>query len=306
MNKRGTKGLFGERSSIGRPLFGRLCSLSRRSVPSALLLLAVALLPCTRAWGAYARLGNDRVLLMNNDSRSALTGGVSNQGYYDTNSTIGVTYWTHAPQNDNSKVATRYLLHGTDHVMHAADGTPLWHLVNCRAGYVPEGSSIRNYIPWSARYAQKSDPPVFRAGSNRYYTNEVSACVFMRNTADAMVYSPMYDDGIGTIYADIVNSYTTYPECEIILDIATNVTTTAEAEGITFSTAGNVYDKYDWHQIPMTVLSIENGRIASISNDVEILTLNATEGGMAHYFRVRIHLNYYPIIVEIYGYIKKL
>lgn len=51
MNKRGTKGWFGERSGIGRPLFERLCSLSRRSVPSALLLLAFALLPCARVEG---------------------------------------------------------------------------------------------------------------------------------------------------------------------------------------------------------------------------------------------------------------
>ena len=51
MNKRRTKGWFGERGSIGRPLFGRLASLSRRSVPSALLLLAFALLPCARVEG---------------------------------------------------------------------------------------------------------------------------------------------------------------------------------------------------------------------------------------------------------------
>ena len=70
MNKRRTKGWFGERGSIGRPLFGRLSSLSRRSVPSALLLLAFALLPCARVEGAYSNLGNDRVLLMNNDLRT--------------------------------------------------------------------------------------------------------------------------------------------------------------------------------------------------------------------------------------------
>ena len=69
MNKRRTKSWFGERGSIGRPLFGRLFSLSRRSVPSALLLLAFALLPCARV-GAYTKMGNDRILLMNNDSKN--------------------------------------------------------------------------------------------------------------------------------------------------------------------------------------------------------------------------------------------
>ena len=117
----------------------------------------------------------------------------------------------------------------------------------------------------------------------------------MRNTVNAVVYSPIYDDGIGTIYADVVNSYTLNP-CEIVLDIATNVTAAATGEGLTFSTAGADYDKYDWQQLPMTVLSVENGSIASISNGVEILKLDATEGGTAHYFRIRTQLNYYGTI----------
>ena len=134
----------------------------------------------------------------------------------------------------------------------------------------------------------------------RYYTNEVNACVFMRNTADAMIYSPIYDEGIGTIYADVVNSYTAYTICHVALEIATNVTTDAVAEGVSFATAGLDYDKYEWHQITNTVLSVENGSIASISNGVEILKLDATEGGTAHYFRIRTQLNYYgPIRFRI-------
>ena len=295
MNKRGTKGLFGERSSIGRPLFERLCSLSRRSVPSALLLLAFAIFPGARAWGIYAHLDNGRVLLMNNDSRSVKTGGVANQGYYDTNSTIGVTYWTHEPMNDNTRAATRYLLHGTNHVLHAADGTPLWHLVNCRAGYVAVTASGRNHIPTSS-HAQRSGPPITKVGTVNYYTNEVNSCVFLRNVEDAAVYSPMYEEGIGTIYADLVNSQTLYTDCYIALEIATNVTAAAENEGLTFATAGTDYDKYEWHQMSNTVLSVENGSIASISNGVERLHLNVTEGGTKHYFRIRTHLNYYSPI----------
>ena len=300
MNKRRTKGLFGERSRIGRPLFERLRSLSRRSVPSALLLLAVALLPCASVEGAYANLENDRVLLMNNDSRSRTTGRIENQGYYDTNSTIGVTYWTHEPKNDNTATTTRYLLHGTNHVLHAADGTPLWQLLDCRAGYVTTGIATRNYLPWSTRYAQKSEPPVFRVGTIRYYTNEVNACVMMRNTAGATVYSPSYDDGIGTIYFDIVNSFTTRTESSVVLEIATNVTEFAAAEGFVFSTVGTDYEKLDWHQIPMTVLSIMDNAVESTTENVESLVLDVTEGGTRHYFRVRTQLNYYgPIRFRI-------
>ena len=264
------------------------------------VVFSLVLLSAGRAWGAYANLGNDRVLLMNNDTRRVPFGGVANQGYYDTNSTLGVTYWTHEPADDNKIPLTRYLLHGTNHVLHAADGTPLWQLVDCRAGHVTSGATGRNYIPWSANYAQRSVPPVDRVGSIRYYTNEVNSCVLMRNSPNAVVYSPMYEEGIGTIYADVVNSYVTDANCEIVLEIATNVTTAAAAEGVIFSTAGVAYDKYDWQQIPMTVLSVENGSIASISNGVETLVLNVTEGGTAHYFRIRTQLNHYgPIRFRI-------
>ena len=253
--------------------------------------LLFAFFSAGRAWAAYAMLDNDRVLLMNNDSRPPMVGRISNQGYYDTNTTLGVSYWTHEPQDDNRVTSTRYLLHGTNHVLHAADGTPLWQLIDCRAGYVPSGVSNRNYIPWSS-YAQQSIPPEFRgAGFIRYYTNEVNSCVLMRNADNAAVYSPMYGEGIGTIYADVVNSYSDCP-CAIALDIATDVTAAAAAEGFTFSTAGSDYGRYEWRQIPMTVLSVENGNIASISEGVEILTLDVTEGGTTHYFRIRTQLNY--------------
>ena len=276
--------------------FGVRAGVSTRRMPrtSMLILLLSCALPFCECVGAYARMENDRILLMNNDTRSATLGKIANQGYYDTNSTIGVTYWTHEPQGDNTRVMTRYLLHGTNHVLHAADGRPLWHLVDCRAGYVQSGNASRNYIPWSS-YAQRSDPPVFRVDSVRYYTNEVNACVFMRNTPDAVIYSPYYEEGIGTIYADVVNSYVR-DSCTIVLEIATNVTAVAAGAGVTFSTAGTDYDKYDWQQTPMTVLSVENGNIASISDDVEILTLDATEGGTTHYFRIRTQLNYYAPI----------
>ena len=83
MKKRRTATCFGERGSIGIPLFGRLFFLSRRSVPSVFLLLAFALLPCARVEG-YSNMGNDRVLLMNDDLRMRSAGRIENQGYYNT------------------------------------------------------------------------------------------------------------------------------------------------------------------------------------------------------------------------------
>ena len=146
MDKRRTKGWFGERGSIGRPLFGRLCSVSRRSVPSALLLLAVALLPCARAWGvAYMVMDNDRMLLMNNDNK--FLAKVTSQGYYDTNTT-SKTYWTHSSETISMLYAS--LLPGWSHTMYKADGTRLWHLEQCRAGSGTAIANNRNYIPWTS------------------------------------------------------------------------------------------------------------------------------------------------------------
>ena len=139
-----------------------------------------------------------------------------------------------------------------------------------------------------------------RVGTVRYYTNEVNSCVFLRNIDGAVVYSPFYEEGIGTIYADAVNSFVTDLDDEIVLDISTNVTAAAAAEGITFSNVGTAYDKCEWHQLPMTVLYVQNGSIASISNNVESLLLNVTAGGTENYYRIRTQLNYYgPIRFRI-------
>ena len=188
MNKRRTKCWFGERGSIGRPLFGRLCSLSRRSVPSALLLLAVAfaLLSGERAWGAgYTMLDNDRILLMNNDNK--FLAKVESQGYYDTN-TASKTYWVH------DKVApplfSAALLTGVTHTRYKNDGTRLWHLEQCRAGSGTVVNNSRNYIPWttSARSIIDGSTGIPFSSAGEKSVGSVS----MRNAENACIYSPLY------------------------------------------------------------------------------------------------------------------
>ena len=90
-------------------------------------IVSLALLP-TVAW-CYTKLGNDRILLMNNDAKTLAV--VSLQGYYDTNTT-DKTYWVH--DNTAPGLATPNLLRGSNHTMFKKDGTRLWDLVNCRAG----------------------------------------------------------------------------------------------------------------------------------------------------------------------------
>ena len=166
MNKRRTTTCFGERGNIGIPLFGRLCSLSRRSVPSALLLLVFALFTCARVEGAqYTTMGNDRILLMNNWTKGRVS--IKSQGYYDTADT-NITYWVHSA-GPNRTYGT-----GTNHVMYAQDGTPYWRLFNCRAGS-GEGVVNLNWLPTSSSS--------LISGTGRS-TMKASASVIMRNALD--------------------------------------------------------------------------------------------------------------------------
>ena len=195
MNKRRTKCWFGERGSIGRPLFGRLRSLSRRSVPSALVLLAVmfALLSGERVWG-YSVMDNDRILLMNNDGKWGAA--ITYQGYYNTN-TNDKTYWVH---DAVSPGFTPNLLRGVTHTMYKKDGTQLWHLVQCRAGSATVINDSRNYISWSttAKSITNVNGTAFIPTSD---AKSVGSVIF-RNTEEACLYSPCYNEGIGTIYWD--------------------------------------------------------------------------------------------------------
>ena len=280
-------------------LFGRGCSGAfhvggRRA--ALLLALVFGVLVPHDGEAAYQKMGSSRILLMNNDKRTATTGGITGQGYYDTNTTAGTTYWVHTPWNDNTKTKTRFLLHGTDHVLHDSDGTVLWHLTECRAGYVATGAAGRNYLPWSEKYALESAPPQTQVTigkkTYKYYTNGVNSCVHIRNVEGAGIYSP-YLDSLGTIYFDTVNSYTASRSGSIELYVATNVTAEAASLGMTFESVGQDYDSYDWKLVPMTVLDIRSGAVVDTLHGVTNLILNVTDSGMSRYFRVRTQLNYY-------------
>ena len=158
-------------------------------------LALVAALPLARAWG-YTLMGNDRILLMNDDTKFGAA--VSSQGYYATNTTAK-TYWVH----DNTAPGfAPNLLRGSNHTMFQQDGTRLWDLVNCRAGSGTaiggSSSTSRNYIPWSSTAKSIID------GTTKIPEDTTSAkaigSVILRNAVDACLYSPYYKDGIGTLY----------------------------------------------------------------------------------------------------------
>jgi len=258
----------------------------------------------------YQNLGSDRILLMNNDSRPAADGGIVGQGYWDTNTTVGTTYWTHVPNNDNALVRTRILQQGSEHVLHAPDGTELWHLVDCRAGCTALGVTTVNGLPYSRSHAQTSLAPSanFYDENNKKIntiSNAPNASVIMRDSQQAALYSPFYGEGIGTIYFDTVNSSIT-EGAKIQIQIATNLTEEAllynehnPASAVTFEEVHHIIPfeqrdaYYDWQTIPITYLEISGGTAsAPIVGDTN-LVLNVSDGGTNRFFRVRTQLNYY-------------
>lgn len=251
---------------------------SRRVSPlCALFMLGFAVLMPQGAEAAqYSRMGNDRILLMNNYDFGRSS--IRCQGYWDTNE-LEETYWVHEGS------AHRTYSQGTNHVMYAKDKTIFWRLLNCRAGAASSGS--QSYIPASIHSAESVSP------SGQTVAN--TASIIMRNTLDSQVVSPYYKDGIGTIYFDVVNHFNepraALPTIE--LQIATNVAQAVQEENpnARFETT-DAPELLDWQTVPLTVFVVTNGILNETASVVEALEMNAPARSAGKFFyRVRTTLN---------------
>lgn len=252
----------------------------------SLLVLGLLLSAPQRA-AAYTRMDNDRVLLMNNDSK--IVAPVTFQDYYDTNTTKK-TYWVHS--SEKVSVPTfNYLLKGITHTMYKNDGTVLWHLANCRAGSGTALSNNRNCLPWS------TTAKAIGTGATKIAATtagaKLVASVVMRNTTDACLYSPYYEEGIGTVYFDAVNAFVNDIESEIGVEISTNVTGVAEEDGISFASVTTNYEDLVWHPLPCDVYAVENVKSETpLLYGVTNIVLSSTAGASNYFYRVRSKLNY--------------
>ena len=145
-----------------------------------------------------------RILLMNNDSSH---GTIAGQGYSDTNNTADV-YWEF-PDGFDEITSTMNPKPGKSSILWSVDGdttNKLWHLVSCRHGntFPSDGSGLdasQNYLPWSTEsYSLTNGTVLAQSGAD-------AGQILMLNTTEAAVYSPCYDEGIGTIYFDAVNGW---------------------------------------------------------------------------------------------------
>lgn len=253
-----------------------------------LLVLALGLLAPQGARGAgYNVMDNDRILLMNNDSK--LLASVTYQSYYDTN-TANKTYWVHSTEAPNFLAS--WALRGYTHTMYKKDGTRLWHLTNCRAGSGTAISASRNYIPWSTTAKSILDGTSTRITADTAGAKKVGSIV-LRNSEGACIYSPYYEEGIGTVYFDAVNAFIDNLTSEIALEIATNVTETARENGVTFKSVDANYDDLDWRSCAFDVLVVENAKTVTLyQTGITNLTLASNAGYSNLFYRVRAKMNF--------------
>ncbi|MBR7180583.1 MAG: hypothetical protein IKD42_03075, partial [Kiritimatiellae bacterium] len=254
--------------------------------------------------GDVGQTESGRVLLMNNDESiegSAVTG----QGYSDTN-TANSTYWMFYDREFGS--GTHNLMDGANSALFRKDGALLWKLENCLHGNVfrrgrSEMASSSIHMPWSENSSVFTNSAQVVGNDGRG-----SSQVLMMNTTDAVVYSSCFDEGIGTIYFDAVNSAAKEDGFGIVVEVATNVigsaaapydeniytvtTNTVEETGEeTYTT--NYYGKADWQTVDMNSL-VRNGTSGFVALPAtNALSLNITHAGAnTDFYRVYIPLNY--------------
>ena len=223
-----------------------------------------------------------RILLMNNDfskGGDAATPSISCQGYSDTNTEASV-FWGFL-DSEGSSLSTMNIMAGKNSILWSVNESvtnKLWHLVDCRHGNTfPAGaaglSDNQNYLPYSDASCSITN------GAVAVGSSADAGQLLMLNTTDAAVYSPCYEEGIGTIYFDAVNGWNnniySYGVSEgdtnayqIIVEYATNTTDGAavtdsnlwmhdDSEVVT-----NYYGNLDpdcWHACKSHVIRVTGG-----------------------------------------------
>ena len=149
-----------------------------------------------------------RVLLMNDDGEGVHE--VTDQSYYQTDPAKYKIYWTHdSPEGEHkSNWANLKRFKGTEHTLYRQleDGTTetLWHLENILIGNNDDPNhkwrSLSCWLPHSTTAKPISDPSLDDG------LPEEAGNIVMRNMVGAIVTSPLYTNGVGTIYFDALNS----------------------------------------------------------------------------------------------------
>ena len=171
---------------------------------------------------------NGRVMIANDDSAPGYA--VTGQSYWHTDPEVETVWWEHGGEH---KALSAYpnlrRFPGNTHRLNYLDDEGrtnlLWRMNEVILGNTFDAEKlegVRCFLPWSSTGLGLEN------GSAKPGTRDESGWMVMRNTKNAVIYSPCYTNGIGTIYFDALNVYgitAAYdPETFAIeVDIATNV-----------------------------------------------------------------------------------
>ena len=262
---------------------------------------------------------SSRVLLMNNDTNP--TCPIQGQGYHDTDSNtvaVGQTYWWHDDTSFNEEIMSGFpvsyymnLQTGINHILYQkqAFGTApkkLWELVNCRTGSgaikldaAVYGGYFYNYLPWSktchpidSNYSMPI-PDEWEQGDVSNGVRQV-AMITMRATTESIIYSPLYEDGIGEIYFDAVNQFITARNSHIAVEVATSMFEGGEDGSLLGFSDVTDMTKLDWQRQYCEVFKVtKTGGCELDPENVgrkEIL-LCSLSGDDNQFYRIRLPLN---------------
>ena len=229
-----------------------------------------------------------RILLANDDANP--TQPVEGQSYSLSKDNVAgdnATYWKHgeevANRFANLMPATVSTLKSLSPVPEFCGSSDIWHLNEVRIGntYEYDADGVRltpatkNFLPQPKTAKAISGP-----GGEDGALDE-SAHLVMRNVENAAIYSPCYTNGIGSIYFDAVNGWTTHEVkgneiFRIVVEICTasssgeipsdenvhSVEPVIDDDGnATSELVTNLYAKASWVPVEMTAIKIVGGGV---------------------------------------------
>ena len=232
---------------------------------------------------AYRQLaGSDRTMLFNADSSPDCP--VFLQGYYDVDS--GRTnVWDH--EGDDWEGLLPYVEDGTLHVYYEPEThRRLWEFRHARIGNLFSGVTGlvggMNYLPWGG-YANRLEESQKRADRQCY-----AGALILQNRSTlsdpedpAGAYSPLFPDGVGTVYFDAVNAY-----CGYVNGLKLQMCADAASADVT---------RGKWTDVAVDVFAIRDGVYdASMSSNgvTEIaLAMDKAQGTTNWFYRIRAHID---------------
>ena len=171
---------------------------------------------------------NGRVMIANDDAAPGYA--VTGQSYWHVDPATEPVWWEHGGEHSAlSAYPNLRKFPGNTHRLNCLDGEGrtnlLWRMNEVILGNTFNNAALEGvkcFFPWSPTGLGMSGDGVAPG------TRDEAGWMVMRNTTSAVIYSPCYTNGIGTIYFDAVNVYgidnSLDPENYAIeVDIATNV-----------------------------------------------------------------------------------